>query len=445
MIETIGKIRQNRGTNSSSVKEQKRIIENEIQELRTKINTHLDKLQENLMTELDESEKQVTDETRELLVSLDEKQKELTEYQTNIVNMKKYASDLQTFIAVKQIEKEVETQDTCLQSLINSDSLNQIKLTYKIDTGLKNITTSIQKFAEVVVEAKPCEMVFVRRKDKQAQMMVAELSPPMSVENIQLNLKQKINIKGIYIRGCSLLPEGRMVFSCYSSDTVRFINKEGIELFQIGKDKTGSFTCDTVYIKDNNSVAVSSGFGGNKCITIIDIESQKVMTNIPMDTYIYGMAVRGRTIYCSARDKGLKMLNLSDRSVSDIINSDMSNVNYVNYVATSGDKLYYTNTNTNTVTCCDLHGTIQWEFKDKRDLQFALGISVDNDGNVYVVGYKSNNVVVISPDGQRYRQLLSSKDGLNDPRVLDYDKSTNRLLVVNKSSTAFLFDVTRGQ
>jgi hypothetical protein len=90
-------------------------------------------------------------------------------------------SDLQTFIAVKQIEKQVDTQDTCLQSLVNSDSLNQTKLTYKIDTGLKNITTSIQKFAEVVVESKPCEMVVVRRKDKEAQMMVAELSPPMVV------------------------------------------------------------------------------------------------------------------------------------------------------------------------------------------------------------------------------------------------------------------------
>jgi hypothetical protein len=240
MIETIGKIRQNRGVNSNSVKEQKRIIENEIQELRTKINTHLDKLQENLMTELDESENQVTDETRELLVSLDEKQKELTEYQTNLVHIKKYASDLQTFIAVNQIEKDVETQDTCLQSLIISDSLNQTKLTYKIDTGLKNITTSIQKFAEVVVEAKPCEMVFVRRKDKQSQWMVAELSPPMSVENIQLNLKQKINTKGRSIRGCSLLPDGRMVFCCYMTDTVRFINKEGIELFQIVKDKNRS-------------------------------------------------------------------------------------------------------------------------------------------------------------------------------------------------------------
>jgi hypothetical protein len=148
-----------------------------------------------------------------------------------------------------------------------------------------------------------------------------------------------------------------MVFSCYSSDTVRFINKEGIELFQKGKDKTGSGTYDTVYVKDNNSVAVSSGGGtAKRCITIIDIESKKVMTTIPMDTYIYGMAVKGRTIYYCAWNKGLKMLNLSDRSVSDIISSNMT---YVFYVATSGDKLYYTNNNTNTVTCCDLHGITQ--------------------------------------------------------------------------------------
>jgi DNA-binding beta-propeller fold protein YncE len=87
------------------------------------------------------------------------------------------------------------------------------------------------------------------------------------------------------------------------------------------------------------------------------------------------------------------------------------------------------------VTCCDLHGTTQWEFNDERVLQHPYGISVDNDGNVYVVG--SNNVVVISTDGQRHRQLLSSKDGLSCPTVLDYDKSTNKLLVVNEERSIF--------
>jgi hypothetical protein len=321
MIENISKIRQNRETNSNSVKEHKRIIENEIQELRTQINTHYDKLQEDLMKQLTEAEKQATNETRELLVSLDEKQKELIEYQTNVVNIRKYASDLQTFLALKQIEKDVETQDTCLHSLVNSDSLSQAKLSYKIDSGLKTVTTNIKKFGEVVVESKPCEMNLVRKKDKQAQMMVADLSPPISVDNIQLKLKQKINIKGQIITGCCLSSDGRMVFSCYNTKTVSFINKEGVEL---GQDKTGYNTFNTVFIKDNNSVAVSSGNGDNRCITIIDRECQKVMTTIPMDTYIYGMAVRGRTIYYCAGSKGIKMFNLNDKSISNVINSDMT-------------------------------------------------------------------------------------------------------------------------
>ena len=439
MIEIIGKIRQNRETNSSGVREQKIIIENEIREFRTKINNHLDKLQEDLMTKLTEAEKQIREETRDLLVSLDEKQKELTEYHKNIVNIKKYASDLQTYLAVKQIEKEVETHDTCLQALLNRDSLNQAKLTLRLDTGLKTITNSIQKLGAVVVESQPGELIFARKKDKQAQMMIADLSPAMSVENIQLILKQKINIKGNRIRGCSLLPDGRMVLSCWGTNTISFINTEGVELLQIGKDKTGSNTYDTVYVKDNNNVAVSSGKGDKQCIIIIDIESKEVKTTISIDTAIYGMAVRGRTIYYCTGYNGLKMLNLSDKSVSDIIKSDMTEVYYV---ATSGDKLYYTKACKHNVTCCDLHGTTQWEFNDKHVLHTPCGIAIDNDGNVYVVGYRSNNVVVFSPDGQRNRQLLFSKDGLVNPRVLDYDKSTNMLLVVNASESALLFDVT---
>ena len=136
------------------------------------------------------------------------------------------------------------------------------------------------------------------------------------------------------------------------------------------------------------------------------------------------------------------MLNISDKSRSHIIRRSMSSVYYV---ATSGDKLYYTNSSTHTVTCCDLNGTTQWEFNDERVLRCPLGISVDNDENVYVVGLYSRNVVVISPDGQRHRQLLSDKDGLVNPRLLDFDKSTDTLLVVSYKTTAFLFDVTVGQ
>jgi hypothetical protein len=114
MIENIGKIIQSRATNASAVKEQKRIIEIEAQELRTKGNPHLDKLQENLMKELTEAEKQVTEEAREVLVSLDEKQIKLAEHQTNIVNIKSMHQIYKRFNG-EQIERDVETQETCLR------------------------------------------------------------------------------------------------------------------------------------------------------------------------------------------------------------------------------------------------------------------------------------------------------------------------------------------
>jgi hypothetical protein len=50
-----------------------------------------------------------------------------------------------------------------------------------------------------------------------------------------------------------------------------------------------------------------------------------------MDTHIRGMAIRGRTIYYCAWNKGLKMLNLSDESVGDI-GREMSNIYYITFL-----------------------------------------------------------------------------------------------------------------
>jgi hypothetical protein len=52
-----------------------------------------------ISNELTEAVTIITSQTSELMASLDEKQKELSEYKTNMVNIKQYASDLQTFLA----------------------------------------------------------------------------------------------------------------------------------------------------------------------------------------------------------------------------------------------------------------------------------------------------------------------------------------------------------
>lgn len=133
------------------------------------------------------------------------------------------------------------------------------------------------------------------------------------------------------------------------------------------------------------------------------------------------------------------MISLRDESIIIVLNIELPpNA----YVTTFADKLIYTKGNNSSVTCCDYHGQILWTFCDTSVLIYPLGVSVDNGGNVFVVGYATHNVIVISPKGQRCRQLVSRKAGLVDPTVLHYDQFTHSLLVGTSKGDAFLYHVT---
>lgn len=58
-------------------------------------------------------------------------------------------------------------------------------------------------------------------------------------------------------------------------------------------------------------------------------------------------------------------------------------------------------------------------------------MSADNDGNVFVVGYGTNSVVVISHDGQKHTELLSLKDGITSLCAINFWRATNQLLVTS--------------
>jgi hypothetical protein len=71
--------------------------------------------------------------------------------------------------------------------------------------------------------------------------------------------------------------------------------------------------------------------------------------------------------------------------------------------------------------CCDINGTTLWTFTDTSVSKDQRSIAVDDYGNVYVVGPRSANVIVISPDGKKHKQLLSKTDRLDNPWALHYD------------------------
>jgi len=70
-----------------------------------------------------------------------------------------------------------------------------------------------------------------------------------------------------------------------------------------------------------------------------------------------------------------------------------------------------------------------------------VGIALDKNRNVYVVGNGTNNVVVLSPDGKNCRQILAKSDELEEPWSLRINIDRNELLVCNVRGPAFLFSL----
>jgi hypothetical protein len=147
----------------------------------------------------------------ELVATLAENEKEILECQDNLQNMKTHATDLQTLLGLKKIEHEITKNERFVQSLIDHQKVSKTTLHCKINQMLQTLTTDVHCFGEVTTSITPCDITLVRRKDKQAQMMVAGV-PARSISNICLKCKHQLTTGCNDIRGCSILTGGKMAF-----------------------------------------------------------------------------------------------------------------------------------------------------------------------------------------------------------------------------------------
>ncbi|CAG2228372.1 unnamed protein product [Mytilus edulis] len=227
-----------------------------------------------------------------------------------------------------------------------------------------------------------------------------------------------------------------MVFTYPALNKVSVVKQDGSVDFSLSV--TAAY--GIAYNDEDNTVAISSCWNdiGNQ-ITIIDLTKQKVKKTITPSGQTMGIAATYKTLVYHIYNNSIRAMDLTDESTRDLNTENMdTEIN----ITVSGHKLYYCSCIHHTVVCCDLIGTKQWSFKDTNLLKHPYGISVDNDGNVYVVGHGTTNVVVITHDGQKHRELLSWKDGLTLPYAINFGRATNHLLVTANNCTVYLYKVS---
>ncbi|CAC5422136.1 unnamed protein product [Mytilus coruscus] len=424
-----------RENNLAEIADQCKSAVKKIRDFRIKLNHHLDTVVQTLMIELAGTESKCSQQIKDTLKKLNAVELEISNFNTTLQGIKQHASELQVFLATREIEKQVSEIEKSLNAMMENKLFDNLTVSLEIDKKIENILSNVKMFGTLSIETVPANEKLINRKSRQAQIFTNVVR---SFDDIQLRQINTFDIGKKKVTGCTFLPDGRMAFTDYDGKLLLIKKVDGNLDFEIQLKGINSFD---VTVVDAATVAVSVG-GSNqyaeRCIHVIDINSRQCIKIIDIESWSYGVVcVDENLVFCGFEPNGIYKINLTNYHKS-VINSTIPLATW-SYITYYKNKLYVTTDNMQTVSCCDEKGNAIWTYRDKTILKTPRGITVDNNGNLFVC-CASNNVIMISPDGKRAKQILGNKDGFGTPNAIHYDRSTNRLLVASIGGKAFLYD-----
>ncbi|XP_063448323.1 E3 ubiquitin-protein ligase TRIM47-like [Mytilus trossulus] len=354
LSENLQKIKKDRQENIKSMMENRAKIEKEVQQTRMSINNHLDKLQESLLKELFAAEKNESTKIENIISSIQENERKILESQTTLGKIKQHASDLQTFLALKHIQQDVTNNEQFLESLIKEKKINNVSMSWKIEKSVEILSTTIKKIGTIQLDTRSADATLTVRKNQQAQMMMPITHAP-TIDDIKLTLRQTVKTTGKHVIDCCLLPDGRMIFSCYSNSTIYVLKTDGTLDFSLQLE---SRTSHIHFIEESQKLVVTTG-QFFLYINIIDMRNREEEKSINVRSENYGIVHKDGILLYNGGRSGLYAVNLKDGCVTQLVKVPLFQRSGI---AMWSENLYFINMDYS-VSCCDLQGRVKWKLE----------------------------------------------------------------------------------
>ncbi|VDI66941.1 Hypothetical predicted protein [Mytilus galloprovincialis] len=258
---------------------------------------------------------------------------------------------------------------------------------------------------------------------------------PLNTEKLHLPLAAKIqyeieiNHTDKVIVDCAIIND-KLLFIWLDISKINIHNTDGTF------DKDMNLSCKPLKLSpiDDDTVAVLCDNGTIKFITLPKGIEQ---TSINTRRNCIGMSYMNGLLYVVVDGESIDVFSID----GNIIRTCRCPSSSIENIAVTKDKIFLTDWFHEGLYCCDLYGRITWTCFNN-DQILRQGLTTDDDGNIYVAGLYSQNVFVISSDGNRQTKLLSSSNGIDLPAAIHFDKILKYLLVCNADNGhAFLFQI----
>ncbi|XP_052059195.1 uncharacterized protein LOC127699849 isoform X2 [Mytilus californianus] len=221
-------------------------------------------------------------------------------------------------------------------------------------------------------------------------------------------------------KGC-FIPGNRLILSQYLQSNLFVCERDGSNPKVINLDYIPE--CITLY--DNNQALVPVG---GESVQIIDLTSLKLGRIIKVGRCCYGITSVKDKIWVNGQPKTLSIVDINGKVLKTI----RTTFNPWDICANKDGDIFCLHDNSDKVFVVTSDGK-EREIYSSPDLDDSQGVAVDHRGDVYVVGRGSNNIHIISDNGQGHDIVLTADDGINLPGGLSYNYETRELLVINNN------------
>lgn len=344
--------------------------------------------------------------------------------------MKRFKSDLKVFLGTHQLNTKILEKMGSLKEEINDSTNNRIAI--EIHPMINSLMKEVKRFGVIKVTETKAGLELKDTKVDQAQIQIH--GTLQDICNISLQLKQKFDLKQPTksITGCIVLPDNRIIIADYfGSGKLIEYNIDGNNIREIPvSDEPYDLTAVAT-----DRIAVT--YGSFQYLDIINRNNDNERKKVPCGSYCWGISYQDQRLYVFVNGRGIVVMDLNGEKFSTID----TNLSSVYYIATTNDRIYYTDQGNNTVHCCSINGQDIWVFK-VQSISQPRGISVDYEQNVFVSCESSNNLTLIHHDGKGSKVLLTDQDELDKPGAVYYCKEKKIVCLGYKKGSVAIYQVS---
>jgi hypothetical protein len=404
---------QNRRENRDRMKIEEKTIVGQISAFKASVIKRLDELEKSALLEMQTASQDSISQMEREESKLEKSVSMIEKHLQQLDFLTKNGSNKHVFLLLHRLLPILSKQDNHLEEIVVN--LSDVSLVYDQPATL---LSGVKHLGTIRLKKEPCAIRFKPFKYTEAQEISVQSKPPKS-------FKFGFRIDGTFheVSGMVVDKDDNLILA--DGSFLRMYSKDGksVKEYKLG-EKAWDISYNKKYRRivvalQGNTIQFVDNFVAHTKISVQNINRCRGVTWVDDNVYVSGSDSNGKGM--------INILDSNGRHISSV--SSISSVGSVWYIHHRDNNIYYTDLSE--VHCIKKDGSKVFTF-NSADVIGPYGINTDRQGNVYVVGLSSNNILRLSPDGQNSDIFMKEEDGISHPVTFCFSRDFKKLFVSNE-------------